>query len=50
VEGIGGDGENARKIFEMGVRSRQRNTRSHSKGRVQEEQTESESGKESGKV
>jgi hypothetical protein len=42
--------ESARKISEMGGMSRQRNTRVHSsEGRVQEE-AESESGKESGKV
>jgi hypothetical protein len=40
----------ARKIFELGTRSGQRNARLRSAGRVQEEQAESESGKESGKV
>jgi hypothetical protein len=50
VERTGGGGESAREISEMGARSGQRNTRVHSEGRVQEEQTESESGKESGKV
>jgi hypothetical protein len=47
---MGGGGEGAREIFEMGARSGQRNTRVHSEGRVQEEQAESKSGKESGKV
>jgi hypothetical protein len=50
MEGTGGGGEGAREIFEMGARSGQRNTRVHSEGRVQEEQAESKSGKESGKV
>jgi hypothetical protein len=50
MEGTGGGGESAREIFEMRARSGQRNTRVHSEGRVQEEQAESESGKESGKV
>jgi hypothetical protein len=50
MEGTGGGGESAREIFEMGARSGQRNTRVHSEGRVQEEQAESESGKQSGKV
>jgi hypothetical protein len=43
-------GESAREIFQMGARSGQRNTRVHREGRVQEEQAESERGKESGKV
>jgi hypothetical protein len=50
MEGTGGGGESAREIFEMGARSGERNTKVHSEGRVQEEQAESESGKESGKV
>ncbi|KAH0814781.1 hypothetical protein GEV33_008010 [Tenebrio molitor] len=49
MEGTGGGGESAREIFEMGAKSGQRNTRVHSEGRLQEEQVESESGKESGK-
>jgi hypothetical protein len=49
-EQAGGGGESAREIFEMGARSGQSNTRVHSEGRMQEEQAESESGKESGKV
>jgi hypothetical protein len=31
VEGIGGGGESAREIFEMGFRSGQRNSREHGK-------------------
>jgi hypothetical protein len=50
MEGTRGGRDSARKIFEMGFRSEQRNARLHSEGRVQEEKTESESGKESGKV
>jgi hypothetical protein len=42
--------ESARKIFEMGARSRQRNARLHSEERVQEEYAGSESGQKSGKV
>jgi hypothetical protein len=50
MERTRGGRENARKIIEMGARSGQRNARLHSNGRVQKEQTESESGKENGKV
>jgi hypothetical protein len=50
MEGTGEGGESAREIFEMGARSGERNARIHSEGRVQEEQAESESGKESSKV
>jgi hypothetical protein len=50
MERTRGGRENARKIIGMGARSGQRNARLHSKGRVQKEQTESESGKENGKV
>jgi hypothetical protein len=46
IEGTRRGRESARKIFEMGARSGQRNARL----RVKEEQGESESGKESGKV
>jgi hypothetical protein len=37
MEGTRGDRESARKIFERGARSGQRNARLHSEGRVQEE-------------
>jgi hypothetical protein len=46
IEGTRRGRESAGKIFEMGARSGQRNARL----RVKEEQGESESGKESGKV
>jgi hypothetical protein len=36
IEGIRRDRENARKVFETGARSEQRNARLHSVGRVQE--------------
>jgi hypothetical protein len=39
-----------REIFERAARSKERNARLHSEGRVQEEWAESESGKESYKV
>jgi hypothetical protein len=50
MEGTRRGRESARKIFERGARSGQSNTRVHSEGRVQEEQAESESGKERCKV
>jgi hypothetical protein len=36
MEGTEGGGESAREIFEMGVKSGQRNTSAHSEGREQE--------------
>jgi hypothetical protein len=48
IERTRGGRECARKMFEMGARSGQRDARLCSEGRVQE--AESESGKESGKV
>jgi hypothetical protein len=42
--------EEVEKIFERGARSRQKNARLRSEGRVQGELVGSESGKESGKV
>jgi hypothetical protein len=49
MEGTRRSKESTRKIFERGVRSEQRSTRVHSEGRVQEEQAESESRKETAK-
>jgi hypothetical protein len=50
MEGTRAGRESARKIFEMGARSGQRNARLHSERRVHEEQAECESGKENDKV
>ncbi|KAJ3621160.1 hypothetical protein MTP99_003325 [Tenebrio molitor] len=49
MEGTRRDKESTRKIFEREVRTEQRNTRLHSEGRVEEEQAESESRKETAK-
>jgi hypothetical protein len=50
MEGTRRGRESARKIFERSARSGQSTTRVHNEGRVQEEQAESESGKERCKV